>query len=319
MTRSVRHGAHGARDARNPRARRSRRAWRGYLYVLPALLVYLTFAVLPALHTAYLSLFAWDGVTLGEWVGLDNYREVFADPALRGSVLHALVLVVFFSGLPILAGLAMTGLLSPGRSPGGALGRRRGLSAYRLLFMLPQVVPLVAVGVTWRWLYGADGLINETLEGIGLGGWTRAWLGDFDWALVAVGLVGTWVLSGLCMMLFLSGVHKIDPQLYEAARLDGAGPVREFVSVTLPQLRGELAVALTVTLVAALAGFDIVYVTTGGGPGEETTVPGLLVYRLAFSDGKVGLASALGVVLSLLILVLVYVVGRLSRPGRTPA
>ncbi|MBO8195285.1 sugar ABC transporter permease [Streptomyces oryzae] len=289
-----------------PRRARTWRDYRGYLYVLPALAVYLTFAVLPALHTAYLSLFEWDGVTLGSWVGLGNYREVFADPALRGSVVNALVLIVFFAFLPILAGLAMTGLL--------ARHRRRGMGVYRLLFMLPQVVPLVAVGVTWRWLYGDDGLINETLGGIGLGGWARAWLGDFDWALVAVGLVGTWVLSGLCMMLFLSGVQKIDPQLYEAARLDGAGPVREFVSVTLPQLRGELAVALTVTTVAALASFDIVYVTTGGGPGEETTVPGLLVYRLAFSDGKVGLASALGVLLSLLILVIVYIVNRLSRP-----
>lgn len=288
--------------------RHGHRRYSGYLYVVPALAVYLTFAVLPALHTAYLSFFDWDGVSLGSWIGLDNYAEVFQDPALRGSVVNALILVVFFAALPILLGLAMTGLL--------ARYRRPGMSGYRMLFMLPQVVPLVAVGVTWRWLYGDDGVLNETLRGIGLGGATRAWLGDFDWALVAVGLVGTWVLSGLCMMLFLSGVQKIDTHLYEAARLDGAGAVREFVSVTLPHLRGEIAVALTVTTVAALASFDIVYVTTGGGPGEETTVPGLLVYRLAFSDGKVGLASALGVVLSLLILVLVYVINRLSREER---
>lgn len=282
-----------------------RSPWRGYLYVLPAFAVYLAFAVLPALHTAYLSLFDWDGVTLGSWVGLDNYREVFSNPVLRGSVLNALILVVFFSFVPILIGLLLTGLL--------ARYRRPGMGVYRFLFMLPQVVPLVAVGVTWRWLYGEDGLLNESLRGIGLGGVTRAWLGDFDWALIAVGLVGTWVLSGLCMMLFLSGVQKVDTNLYEAARLDGAGPVREFVSVTLPQLRGEIAVAMTVTTVAALASFDIVYVTTNGGPGEETTVPGLLVYRLAFSDGRVGLASALGVVLSCLILVLVYFINRLSR------
>lgn len=288
--------------------RRGYREYRGYLFVAPALLVYLAFAILPALHTAYLSFFDWDGVGLGSWTGLDNYAEVFQDPALRGSVVNALVLVVFFAALPILLGLAMTGLL--------ARYRRPGMGAFRLLFMLPQVVPLVAVGVTWRWLYGDDGVINEVLRGIGLDGVARAWLGDFGWALVAVGLVGTWVLSGLCMMLFLSGVQKIDTHLYEAARLDGAGAVREFFSVTLPHLRGEIAVALTVTTVAALASFDIVYVTTGGGPGEETTVPGLLVYRLAFSDGKVGLASALGVVLSLLILVLVYIINRLSREER---
>ncbi|MFJ6819676.1 carbohydrate ABC transporter permease [Streptomyces niveus] len=283
-----------------------RGAMRGYLYVLPALAVYVVFAVLPALHTAYLSLFDWDGVTLGSWVGLDNYREVFRNPVLLRSLVNALALVVFFSFVPILTGLLTTALLSRYRRP--------GMGVYRLLFMLPQIVPLVAVGVTWRWLYGDDGLVNEALRAVGLDGITRAWLGDFDTALIAVGLVGTWVLSGLCTMLFLSGVHKVDPSLYEAARLDGAGPVREFVSVTLPQLRGELAIALTVTMVAALASFDIVYVTTNGGPGEQTTVPGLLVYRLAFSDGDVGLASALGVVLSCLILGLVYVVNRLSRP-----
>ncbi|MGW6303822.1 carbohydrate ABC transporter permease [Streptomyces niveus] len=282
-----------------------RGAMRGYLYVLPALAVYVVFAVLPALHTAYLSLFDWDGVTLGSWVGLDNYREVFRNPVLLRSLVNALALVVFFSFVPILTGLLTTALLSRYRRP--------GMGAYRLLFMLPQIVPLVAVGVTWRWLYGDDGLVNEALRAVGLDGITRAWLGDFGTALIAVGLVGTWVLSGLCTMLFLSGVHKVDPTLYEAARLDGAGPVREFVSVTLPQLRGELAIALTVTMVAALASFDIVYVTTNGGPGEQTTVPGLLVYRLAFSDGDVGLASALGVVLSCLILGLVYVVNRLSR------
>lgn len=282
-----------------------RGAMRGYLYVLPALAVYVVFAVLPALHTAYLSLFDWDGVTLGGWVGLDNYREVFRNPVLLRSLVNALALVVFFSFVPILTGLLTTALLSRYRRP--------GMGVYRLLFMLPQIVPLVAVGVTWRWLYGDDGLVNEALRAVGLDGITRAWLGDFDTALIAVGLVGTWVLSGLCTMLFLSGVHKVDPTLYEAARLDGAGPVREFVSVTLPQLRGELTIALTVTMVAALASFDIVYVTTNGGPGEQTTVPGLLVYRLAFSDGDVGLASALGVVLSCLILGLVYVVNRLSR------
>ncbi|GHB33354.1 carbohydrate ABC transporter permease [Streptomyces umbrinus] len=284
---------------------RRRSAYRGYVYVLPAFAVYFCFAVLPALHTAYLSLFEWDGVTLGDWVGLGNYQEIFQDSILRRSVLNALVLVVFFSFIPIVVGLAMTGLL--------ARFRRPGMGAYRFLFMLPQVVPLVAVGVTWRWLYGDDGLVNQTFRAVGLDGVTRAWLGDFGAALIAVGLVGTWVLSGLCMMLFLSGVQKVDPSLYEAARLDGAGPVREFVSVTLPHLRGEIAVAMTVTTVAALASFDIVYVTTNGGPGEQTTVPGLLVYRLAFSEGKVGLAAALAVVLGCLILGIVYLINRLSR------
>lgn len=281
------------------------RRWRGYLWVLPALAFYVTFAILPALHTAYLSLFDWDGITLATWVGLDNYVQVFTESAYRGAIVHALLLVVFFSFIPILIGLVLVGLL--------ARFRRRGMTVYRTLFFLPQVVPLVAVGITWRWMYGEDGVVNQILSAIGLDRITRAWLGDFELALFAVGLVGTWAMSGLCMMLFLSGVQKVDVNLYEAARLDGAGPVREFVTVTLPALRGEIAVAMTVTTVAALASFDIVYVTTGGGPGDQTTVPGLLVYRLAFTNGDVGQAAAIAVVLACLILTVVYVINRLTR------
>lgn len=286
-----------------PRGRNRR--WRGYLYVLPALVFYLGFAVFPALQTAHLSLYEWDGVSVGTWAGLGNYAQVFSDPVLYGAVLHALVLVIFFSWVPIVLGLLMTGLLSR--------RRRRGMTLFRLLFFLPQIIPLVAVGVTWRWMYQEDGVVNQILGLVGLDAITRAWLGDFGLALYAVGLIGTWAMSGLCMMLFLTGVQKVDVDLYESARLDGAGPVREFVSVTLPHLRGEIAVAMTVTTVAALASFDIVYVTTNGGPGNQTTVPGLLVYRLAFTDGRVGLAAAVAVVLAILILAIVYVVNRLSR------
>ncbi len=280
--------------------------WRGYLYVLPALLFYVTFAVLPMLHTVYLSFFDWDGVTLASWAGLDNYRQVLADPDLRGAVLNALTLVVFFSWLPIVLGMLMVALMSR--------HRRAGMTLYRLLFFVPQVVPLVAVGTTWRWMYGSDGTVNQALGAVGLDTVTRAWLGDPDSALFAVGLVGTWAMSGLCMVLFLSGVQKVDPSLYEAARIDGAGPVREFMTVTLPALRGEVAVALTVTTVAALASFDIVYVTTDGGPADNTMVPGLLVYRLAFTEYEVGLAAAVATVLASMILVLVFTITRLVKP-----
>ncbi|GAB3488239.1 carbohydrate ABC transporter permease [Nocardiopsis coralliicola] len=280
---------------------------RGYLYVLPALAFYLAFAVLPMLHTVYLSLFDWDGITLASWAGLDNYAEVLSDPQLRGSVANALVLVVFFSWIPIAIGLAATALL--------ARHKRRGTGFFRLVLFLPQVVPLVAVGLTWRWMYAERGAVNEGLRAIGLDSAAQAWLGNPATALIAVGLVGTWAMSGLCMILFLTGARRVDPHLYEAARLDGAGPLREFFAVTLPALRGELAVALTVTTVAALASFDIVYVTTDGGPAGRTAVPGLLVYRLAFTEYEVGLAAALATVLAAMVLVIVFAIARLVRPS----
>ncbi|GAA2415241.1 sugar ABC transporter permease [Streptomyces coeruleofuscus] len=275
-------------------------------YVLPALLPYTLFAVLPALHTAYLSLFDWDGVTLPSFTGLDNYRRVATDPQLRAAAWHAGALIVFFSVLPITLGLVSAALVA--RRPD-----RRGTFVIRTLLFLPQVVPLVAVAVIWRWVYAENGTLNQALRAVGLGRLTDSWLGSFTWALPAVGLVGTWVVAGLCMVLFLSGTQRIDQEIYEAARMDGAGPVREFWSITVPLLRPEMAVALSITVIAALSSFDLIYITTGGGPGNSTVVPGILIYRLAFGGGAVGLASALAVVLTLVISVAVVVINRLAR------
>ncbi|GGV29756.1 ABC transporter permease [Kitasatospora herbaricolor] len=299
--------AQSGRSARTLRAGpgrpRSRRI--AYLYLAPALALYTAFVVLPWLHTMWLSFFEWDGVTVGTWAGLANYREVLTDPALRSSIVHALGFIGFYSLLPIALGLLLAAVI------GGRGGRRYPVS--RTVLFLPQIIPLVAVGVTWKWMYSTDGIVNQVLRAVGLGSITRAWLGDFTWAYVAVGLVGTWVMLGLCLIVFQAGIQKIDSSLYEAARLDGAGPVQEFFAVTLPGLRAEIGVALTITVISALASFDVVYVTTGGGPGDSTTVPGVLIYRLAFTNGEVGAACALAVVLSALIALIVLAISRITR------
>jgi raffinose/stachyose/melibiose transport system permease protein len=186
-------------------------------------------------------------------------------------------------------------------------------TAVRTILFLPQVIPLVAAGIAWSWLLSTTGLVNQILRAVGMDGIARAWLGDFDTALPAVGVIGAWVLLGLCTILLVTGMSKIDPALYEAARLDGASPIQEFLAVTLPSLRQEIGVCLTVTVIAALASFDIVYIATGGGPGRQTTVPGLEIYRLAFAHRQVGLASALGVVLMALVLLCVLPIQRLTR------
>lgn len=282
-----------------------RRRVRGWLYVLPGLAVYLGFAIWPALDTLRLSLLHWDGVLPATWAGLDNYAEIFRDPALYEAILHSLVLMVFFSFIPICVGLLMTALL---------MGRvRRGMTFFRIVFFLPQVLPLVAVGVTWRWLYSESGLVNQLLDLAGLGALTRSWLGDYGLALIALGLIGTWVMSGLCMMLFMAGAQKIDPALFEAATLDGANAYRRFRHVTLPGVRKEITIAGVITTIAALASFDLVFVTTNGGPAGQTNVPALLVYRLAFNEGDIGGASALAVVLTVLVVAVVGTIRYATR------
>jgi raffinose/stachyose/melibiose transport system permease protein len=171
----------------------------------------------------------------------------------------------------------------------------------------------VVIGVIWRWIYAPTGPLNKVLEAVGLGGFARAWLGDFTYALPAVGVIGSWVTYGFCMILFIAGVQKIPTSLYDAARVDGAGPVREFFAVTLPGLRNEIVVVLTLTMIWALRTFDLIYVTTRAGPGEATNVPAFILYQRAFLTGQVGSAAAIGVTLAVLIFAIVFCVSRLQE------
>ena len=147
---------------------------------------------------------------------------------------------------------------------------------------------------------------------MGLDSLARAWLGDYTFSLPAVGVIGTWVSTGLVTVLLLAGMAKIPLEHFESARLDGAGAVREFFSIIVPAVRAEITVALTLTVVASLKTFDLIYVTTRGGPGSSTTVPSYEIYRRAFELGEVGSAAAVGVTLTALIFVITLAINRIG-------
>ncbi|PTY38299.1 sugar ABC transporter permease [Saccharospirillum sp. MSK14-1] len=275
-------------------------------FILPAFAIYAAFVLLPMAISVYYSLLNWDGIGQASFAGLSNYWEVMTDSDLLQIIGNAFQLIIYFTAVPVVLGLLIASVIRNQMS--GRFG-----TVTRTILFIPQVIPLVAAGIAWSWMYDFDGVVNQFLNLIGLESWTRGWLGDFDYALPAVGLIGTWVLLGLCLLLLVTGIAKIDPALYEAAKLDGATPWQEFRHVTLPSLRPEIGVCITVTIIQALSSFDVVYVSTGGGPGIETTVPGLEIYRLAFAHREVGLASALGVVLMILVLVCILPVQWLTR------
>jgi raffinose/stachyose/melibiose transport system permease protein len=295
---------------RTGRIRRVRRIRRqtvvGWLFVLPALVMYGLFVLQPLALTIQYSLYRWDGVGPATFVGLANYGTVLSEPKLLETLFNAFRLVVFFSFIPVALGLVTAAVIH--RIATGRLG-----TISRTVLFLPQVIPLVAAGIIWGRLLSLTGLVNQGLSAIGLGDVTRAWLGDFDTALPAVGLIGIWVLLGFCTVLLLTGMSRIDRALFEAARIDGAGWFPEFRAITAPSVRQELGVCATVTIIAALAAFDIVYVSTGGGPGNATSVPGIQIYILAFLERQVGLASALAVVLTILVLAVILPIQRLTR------
>lgn len=287
------------------RVRRTQRS--AYLYVLPAILIFTLLIALPGLHTLYLSFVNWDGLTAATSAGFDNYLALVQDPLLLGALKNALILLFFFTLLPILLALLVTALIGPGPRP--------GLTVLRTIYFLPQVVPLVAVGIIWRWMYNADGVVDSVLGFFGVSGPIEGWLGNFTTALPAIGLVGTWALYGVCLTLFLTGVQKIDSGLYDAVTIDGGGRIWQFFAVTLPSLRREIALAASITGIAALATFDLIYIATRGGPGNSTTVPGLLVYRLAFTTGEIGAASALAICLMVITGLYVVLVNKIDRSG----
>lgn len=284
-------------EQRLPQLRGSRKSRRAaWLFVAPAFAFYAAFVLVPLAMSFYYSFLRWDGIGEARFHGLTNYVTVLTDPKLLQIIGNAFQLVGYFTIIPVVLGLAVASVIRGHMA--GPFG-----TATRTILFLPQVIPLVAAGIAWSWMFANTGVVNQGLRAIGLSDWARGWLGDFVWALPAVGIIGAWVLLGLCTMLLVTGITKIDASLYEAARLDGARPWHEFFYITLPGLRQEIAVCVTLTVISALASFDIVYIATQGGPGITTMVPGLEIYRLAFAHRQVGLASALAIVLMVLVLI----------------
>ena len=177
---------------------------------------------------------------------------------------------------------------------------------------------MVVVGVVWRWIFNpAFGPLNILLKTIGLKALALPWLGDLTWALPAIGLIGSWVQYGFCMVLFLAGMQRIPSEYYEAAELDGADEVQQLIYISLPSLRPELGVALITTVIAALRVFDLVFVTTRGGPGDATLVTSFLVYRAAFQQNCIGYAAAVATIMTCVILLISYGITRFQAKAET--
>jgi raffinose/stachyose/melibiose transport system permease protein len=273
--------------------RRDRRA--GYLYLIPAVVFLGAFIVYPFARVVQYSFQSWDGVGPATYVGVSNYEQI-VQPPQSSALGHIGFLFIFFALIPTALGLMVASLI--GRV------RMRRMGIFRVVFFLPQVIITVVIAIVWTWLLAPNGAgsINGLLHSLGLGPVTGpAFLGDFNSALLSLGLIALWLDFGLCFLLFLSGVQRISPELYDSARIDGAGLVREFFHITVPLLRREIGAVIIVTTVIALQNFALVYVATNGGPGMSTIVPGILIYRDAFQLGEVGTAAALAVVLAALV------------------
>ncbi|MCA9905050.1 MAG: sugar ABC transporter permease [Anaerolineae bacterium] len=277
-----------------------RRPYQAYLLLLPGLVIYALFVLLPIASTVRYSFYDWTGFSDPTFIGLDNYAELIRDPDVLKAIGNNLFFVIFYTIIPIVLGLFLASVMSR--------GKLKGMVIFRTGLFVPQVMSAVVVGIIWRWLFTLDGPINALLQALGIE--PRAWLGDFVFAPYAVGAVGTWVEYGLCMVLFLAGVQNIDEELYDAARVMGANAWQQFRYVTMPGLRQQIVVAFVLTFIAALRVFDLVFVLTNGGPGKQTLVTSMLVYEETFERNRAGYGAAIAVMLAIIIVVVSVAVFR---------
>ncbi|MGO7321100.1 carbohydrate ABC transporter permease [Rhizobium ruizarguesonis] len=274
------------------------------LYLIPGTIGFILIVLIPQLANLGLSFTAWKGVGTPRPVGLQNYHRLLTDDQFWGSMYHTLLFIVSMTVIPVCLGLVLAALLFDYvRDQFGEWVS----SFFRAGFYLPQILPVTVAGVLWGWILNPVGVINITLKAIGLGNFAQNWIGDATYALAAVSLVIVWIQVGYCLVVFMAGLSRIDPSLYEAAELDGANWWSRFVTITIPLLAPEIFVVVLTTLIAALKVFAPIFVITAGGPDNATLVPSYLTYYHFFTTQRVGYAAAIAVVQTTLTIALAVI------------
>jgi raffinose/stachyose/melibiose transport system permease protein len=283
------------------------------VYLIPSAVLFTIVIIVPFLMNIGISLTTWDGIGRPRWTGLGNYTKLLSDGDFWASFEHNIALIVAMAIIPAFIGLVLASALFD------LIGRRFGprtASVLRACIYLPQVLPFAVAGIVWAWILAPDdGALNQFLGKVGLGSLREDWLGDPKLALYSVMAVMVWVQIGFPLVIFMAGLQRIDPSLYEAAEIDGASWWRRFWHITVPQIRPELYVVLLICGIAALKSFDKIYILTKGGPGGATTVPAYSSWQNFFEKTQVGYGASIATVLTLLIVALTALF--LWRQGRS--
>jgi ABC-type sugar transport system permease subunit len=265
----------------------------GYLCVLPALLILAVFALVPVVASLGLSLFSWNLVAPAPtYVGPRNFATLFASAEFWQVLRNTLVFSIGTVALIVACSLSLALLLDVGL---------RGIAFFRALFFIPYLTPMVAIAALWMFLYDPSrGLINAALGLVGLPG--PPWLQSTTWAMPALILVKVWKVTGYYTVLFLAGLQSIPPELHEAARVDGASTPQRVRHITLPLLSPTMLFVVVIAVIGSFQDFDQVFVMTGGGPVNSTSVLVYYLYEQAFQNFRVGLGAAVAVLLLAILL-----------------
>jgi multiple sugar transport system permease protein len=291
-----------ARAERRPRRSRIRYVLTVLVFLLPSAIPLTLFVLVPMVSAAWVSLTRWNLLAPPVFVGLDNYANLLADPKTGAIFLHTLYYIVGYLPLVYFGGLALALALNT---------KLKGRSILRGVYFLPVVTSWIVVALVWRWLLNpTSGVVNTALGWFGIAG--PGWWSDPAWAMPSIIIASAWKDLGFVMVILLAGLQAIDPELLDAARVDGAGWWRRLISVVLPLLSPSTFFVIVISLINGFQVFDQVYAMTGGGPGGATQVVVQQIYDLTFRYGAAGEASALSWMLFAVVLgvTVVQIVGQ---------
>jgi raffinose/stachyose/melibiose transport system permease protein len=283
-------------------AARAPRNSSGYwLYLIPGFVLITIIVVVPLIWNIYLSFTSYRGIKPPEWIGLENWVELMGDEKFWISFGNSVALIIAMVVLPTLLGLVLAAMLFDlvGKKFGGKVA-----SFLRATYYLPQILPVVVGAIVIGWILRPDnGALNEILGAVGLDSLAHNWLGSPDTALASIMVVMVWIQLGYPVVIFMAALARVDPELYEAAELDGANWFQRFRSITVSIIRPEIFVVVLTSTIAALKVFGPIYTLTRGGPGTSTIVPSYYSYSEFFQSQQVGYGATIATALTIVIVI----------------
>lgn len=285
--------------------KQSAAAW---LLLAPALILYVWLVLVPMLQTIYISFTEWEGIGPKSWTGVSNYVKIFSEtelPVIWSALKNNLIWFAVAVTIPVWIGLYLSNILVRGRVRGGKF--------FQMVYFMPQVVSMIVIAIAWKWLYNPlFGPLNGIFGLFGLHS-KAGLLSDKSTVLFALLFIYCWMSFGYSCLLYTVAIENIDPQIYEAAKLDGASPAQEFFRITIPSVRGTTTTITLLMMISSFKAFDLVYSLTNGGPANSSNVISLYAYKEGFIYSRMGYASAVTVAVSVLLLGLAQGYLRLRR------
>lgn len=275
------------------------------LFVAPAMLLFGIFVLLPLGASVYYAFTFWDGFGAPQWAGLANFARAVTDLTYLYSYVHVVIYILATLVFEVSFGLVMAVVLDSNRRP---------FSLMRGMFFSPVVLSMSAAGVLWTFVLDyRTGLLNSVLKAIGLGDWAQPWMSQPETALLFICIVSGWKYAGFYMVIFFAALRRIPRNIYEAARLDGAGELHQFFLITVPLLKQNMLVCVLLAVTGGFAGFDLFFTMSNGQPFGATEVPATWIIKQAFDQNQIGYGIALTVILTLVVSVISIIYLRLSE------